>query len=85
MVIYGDGICGGIVGDIGPHGKYGEASIAVANVMEIPSSPKNGGIDDGCTYIIFPDTSVGWPRDVQELQTTAEGLYSSWNGSVDDI
>ncbi len=85
VVIYGDGICGAIVADIGPHNKFGEASIAVANVMEIPSSPKNGGCDEGVTYIIFPDTGMGWPRDVEELQTTAEGLYSSWDGNPDDI
>lgn len=36
----------GFYADSGPSGKIGEASIAAAKVLGIPSSPKNGGTDD---------------------------------------
>jgi hypothetical protein len=85
VVVYGDGVCGAIVGDTSPHNHYGEASIAVADCLTIPSSPKNGGCDSGIVYIIFPGTSKGWPRDVKELQSEAERLFNAWKGSVDDI
>jgi hypothetical protein len=36
----------GLVGDVGPKDKLGEASIAAADALGIPSSPKNGGTSD---------------------------------------
>lgn len=38
--------------DIGPH--PGEGSIAMADALGIPSSPKHGGVDSGVTYVAFP-------------------------------
>jgi hypothetical protein len=36
----------GLVGDVGPKDKLGEASIAAAEALGIPSSPKNGGTSE---------------------------------------
>lgn len=41
--------------DIGPHMKAGEASIATANALGVPSSPLTGG-DDAHDYLY-----EGWP------------------------
>ena len=45
-----------VVGDLGPRGHAGEASIAVARFFGVPSSPKNGGTDEArFLYTFFPD------------------------------
>lgn len=43
-----------VVGDIGPHKKLGEASIATARSLGIPSSPLTGGVESGVDYTIMP-------------------------------
>lgn len=43
-----------IVGDSGPADSLGELSIAAALALGIPSSPKNGGVDSGVNYILWP-------------------------------
>ena len=46
-----------VCGDTGPSNKMGEASIAVAEALGIPSSPKNGGCDDQVfVYKFWPGT-----------------------------
>jgi hypothetical protein len=42
-----------VVGDIGPHAKLGEGSIALAEALGIPSSPVNGGVDSGVDFQIL--------------------------------
>ncbi|HEY1769452.1 MAG TPA: hypothetical protein VGG02_04260 [Chthoniobacterales bacterium] len=47
--------CDAVVGDIGPHRKLGEISVATARALGIPSSPLNGGVDDHVIeYVIEP-------------------------------
>lgn len=36
-------ICDVVVGDVGPHNKLGEASIATAKALGVPASPTSGG------------------------------------------
>lgn len=43
-----------VVGDIGPHTKLGEISIACAQALGIPSSPLSGGVPSGVSYRILP-------------------------------
>lgn len=43
-----------VVGDIGPSTHLGEASIAAARALGIPSSPKTGGVVSGLVYTIYP-------------------------------
>lgn len=45
-----------VVGDVGPHAKLGEISIACAEALGIPSSPNTGGVDSGVEYTIYPGT-----------------------------
>lgn len=53
-----------VVGDIGPHKKLGEISIATAKALNIPSSPLDGGVDSGVNYVLWP----GVAADGYELQ-----------------
>ena len=43
-----------VVGDVGPHAKLGEISIACAEALQIPSSPLTGGVDSGVFYQLWP-------------------------------
>lgn len=53
------GVC-----DIGPRNRVGELSIMMAELIGIPSSPRNGGIElDDVLYELWPDT----PADGLEL------------------
>jgi hypothetical protein len=69
-----------IVADIGPHGHYGEGSPALAELLDIPNSPRSGGVAYGVTYIIYPKsrTVPPWPRDPLEFQAAAARSYAAW-------
>jgi len=44
-----------VVGDVGPHSKIGEISIATAEAIGVPSSPTTGGISDRVIYYrVYP-------------------------------
>jgi hypothetical protein len=72
--------CGCIFADIGPSGKIGEGSIALAEAIGIPSSPKNGGIGHGIVYVVFPGSKQGWPMSPEEIKAIAEELFAQWGG-----
>jgi hypothetical protein len=47
--------CEAVVGDIGPHKKLGEISVACAKALGIPPSPVSGGVDEHVVeYVIEP-------------------------------
>ncbi len=55
-----------IVADVGPADAIGEGSIALAEALAIPASPRRGGCDGGVEYWIFVNSfcrPVRWPRD----------------------
>jgi hypothetical protein len=73
---------GAIFADGGPSDKIGEGSIALANLLNIPSSPKNGGCDDGIIWVVFPcskDDPI-FPIDLNKIQARASRLFASWGG-----
>lgn len=67
IVKFNSNVCHALVADVGPRGKAGEGSIALAERLGIKSSPKKGGTSKGVNYTIFMGTSTGWPRDVEEI------------------
>jgi hypothetical protein len=77
-VSYGAKACGAIIADVGPKGKRGEGSMALATALGINSSPKHGGTDSGVTFTIFPGSSKGWPRTIEDVQQQAEELMKAW-------
>lgn len=54
FVSFGSKSIAAVVGDIGPHTKLGEISIACAQALGIPSSPLSGGVASGVSYRILP-------------------------------
>jgi hypothetical protein len=63
-----------IVADIGPAGKLGEGSIALAKALGIPSDPKRGGCADrAVTFRVFLHSAFApaWPRAGWELAATS--------------
>ncbi|MEV7085940.1 glycoside hydrolase family 75 protein [Streptomyces sp. NPDC093085] len=47
-----------VVGDIGPPGIIGEASLATARGLGILTDPAGGGVPSGVTYIVFKHSQV---------------------------
>ncbi|MBF0531276.1 MAG: hypothetical protein HQK55_18810 [Deltaproteobacteria bacterium] len=72
--------CGCIFADTGPSGKIGEGSIALANALGVPSSPKHGGTGHGIVYVVFPGSKQHWPMDINAIKTTANNLFVKWGG-----
>ncbi len=77
IVLHKSMMWAGIVADAGPRGRHGEISMKMAEYLSIPSSPKNGGVDKGVAYIIFPNTTQGWPVDFEDR---AMSLFFDWGG-----
>jgi hypothetical protein len=53
-IIYQNKIVYAVFADEGPNNIIGEASYATARDLGINPDPKNGGVDSGVTYIVFP-------------------------------
>jgi hypothetical protein len=69
-----------IYADVGPAKKIGEASIATAKTLGIPSNAKNGGIGHGIIYIVFRDSTGGWPVSQKEIDQQGAELFANWGG-----
>lgn len=78
MVTYCGRQTGSIVADISPRAHYGEISIYCAQLLDIPSSPKNGGVSNGVGYHLFKQSaaSPAWPVSVADIQAQAALRYS---------
>lgn len=80
MVMYKGTSCGALVADVGPRGKYGEGSMALARLVGIPDSPRHGGVADGVTFLVWPKTTCGWPRSITSFQAQAERAFAEFGG-----
>jgi hypothetical protein len=74
MVIYNGQYAFGVVGDLGPKSIIGEASVAMADQLGIPSNPSSGGASDGVTYVVFTgsDARVMRPEDPSEVSQVGQ-------------
>ncbi len=72
--------CGCIYADSGPAGNIGEGSIALAEALGVPSSPKNGGTGHGIVFVVFPGSRKGWPMSTDEIKATGEEIFAQWGG-----
>lgn len=69
-----------VYADVGPANKIGEASIALASALGIPSNPKSGGVAHGILYIVFPDSAQGWPLSQPQIDQYGAALFAKWGG-----
>jgi Fungal chitosanase of glycosyl hydrolase group 75 len=72
--------CGCVFADTGPVDELGEGSIALAKALGVDASPKDGGVDDGLAYVVFPSSGPGWPSSTDEIQKKATKLFKDWGG-----
>ena len=73
-------VANAIYADVGPSNKIGEGSIALADALEIPSSPKTGGVAKDVMYIVFPGSGNGQPRSIDVINTEAQKIFKDWGG-----
>lgn len=71
-----------IVADMGPKGKIGEGSMALAESLSIPSSPRTGGVPNDVIYVVFPGSGNGRPRTLREIDTETARLFKAWGGTA---
>jgi hypothetical protein len=78
-------IANAIYADVGPSDKIGEGSIALAEALGIPSSPKTGGVNTDVMYVVFPGSGnpypkPKWPRSIDQINTEAQKHFKDWGG-----
>jgi hypothetical protein len=76
-----------IVADVGPGGRIGEGSMALAQLVHVPVSqgrPMRGGQDHSVTYIIFAGSGNGRPRSLADINRQGAVLFQQW-GAIDRI
>lgn len=73
-----------IVADAGPHSKYGEGSIFLANALKIDSSPRRGGCSDGVITIIFLNSHSSWPLENTIIDEIGNSLLNQ-NGGINSF
>lgn len=70
-----------IGGDIGPRRKIGEASIAAAKAVGVPSSPRVGGVGAKIIfYLIFAGSGDHRPKPLEQIKAAGEKLFIEWGG-----
>jgi hypothetical protein len=63
-----------VVADVGPRGKVGEGSMALARALGINDSPVRGGVESGVSVTLWVGSSKGWPRTVEDIATQVASL-----------
>lgn len=66
--------------DGGEEWRFGEGSIALAELLDIDSSPKDGGTDEGVLFVVFPGSGNGKPRSIEEIKSKASEHFEEWGG-----
>lgn len=70
-----------LVADISaPDLPVGEGSMALAEALDIDSSPRRGGTDRGILYLIYSGSGNGRPRALQETVLRSQQLLEDWGG-----
>jgi hypothetical protein len=69
VLLHGERIAYGVIGDIGPAGIIGEASYAAAEALGLDPHPVGGGARSGVTYLVFKDAEV---RPLENPRAAAE-------------
>jgi hypothetical protein len=69
-----------IYGDVGPRGRIGEGSMALADKLKIPSDPRRDSVPGGVTYVVFPGSaaSLGKSITLSRINGSGSRLYRGW-------
>ena len=77
--------CRAVFADVGPKGRLGEGSIALANKLRIASNPRHDSAPDGVTYLIFPGSALRTRGAITAARINSAGarLYRAWSQQRD--
>jgi len=73
-----------IFADVGPHGKIGEGSVALARALGLNYDPRYGGTgDSSIAYLVFPQSGLGPGklRSAKEIRSSALHVFGRWGGA----
>lgn len=72
-----------VFADVGPKGRIGEGSIALAEQLGIPADPRHDSAEDGVNYLIFPGSALPADRRItaRHIRSSASRLYHRWGGT----
>jgi hypothetical protein len=72
-----------VFADVGPKGRIGEGSIALARQLGIPANPRHDKVEDGITYLVFPGSALQSGRHItaRRIKSSAARLYHQWGGT----
>jgi hypothetical protein len=73
-----------IFADVGPHGKIGEGSVALARALGLNDDPRHGGTgNSNIAYLVFPKSGLGPGklRSAREIRSSALKVYRRWGGA----
>lgn len=72
-----------IFADVGPKGRIGEGSIALAEALRIPANPRHDSLEEGVTYLIFPGSAAHVADHItaRHIKTLAARQYHRWGGT----
>ena len=59
----------------------GEGSFALAKALGIDADPRNGGIENGVAYIVYPGSGNGKPRTLDEISSISKRHFVTWGGT----
>jgi hypothetical protein len=72
-----------IFADVGPHGKIGEGSVALARALGLNDDPRHGGTGNpDIAYLVFPRSGLGPGklRSAREIRSSALRVFRRWGG-----
>ena len=73
-----------IFADVGPHGKIGEGSVALARAIGLNGDPRHGGTGDpNISYLVFPKSGLGPGklRSAKEIRISGLKAFRRWGGA----
>lgn len=68
-----------IFADVGPADALGEGSIALAEALGLPASPRSGGTAEPLVYVVFPGSAA--PREPAEIERAGTQRLATWGGA----
>jgi hypothetical protein len=77
-IIYNNRVVYAVFADEGPSNIIGEASYATARDLGINPNPKNGGVDSGVTYIVFPNSVPSPVEKNSAIDAKGSAAASAW-------
>ncbi len=74
-----------IFADVGPHGKIGEGSIALAHALGLNDNPRHGGtVNPSIAYLVFPKSGLGQGklRTARDINHSGLKVFRQWGGAM---